>query len=163
MRRKNDDSREARGREGMIRGAEEPRDRPYRSLPTFSHLIHSSLRSSFIREPKVRRERRVGGTWKRLFWFISSLPSAPLSLRYRFHVPLRALLLSSVVGTERRPARRASRDEWNEERERRRESKRRGDSMTGEDLTGRDSPRRRITLVGSFVHRLSVPLTALMS
>ena len=60
-------------------------------------------------------------------------------------------------------ARRASRDEWNEERERRRESKRRGDSMTGEDLTGRDSPRRRITLVGSFVHRLSVPLTALMS
>ena len=34
MRRKNDDSREARGREGMIRGAEEPRDRPYRSLPT---------------------------------------------------------------------------------------------------------------------------------
>ena len=77
-------------------------------------------------EPKVRRERRVGGTWKRLFWFISSLPSAPLSLRYRFHVPLRALLLSSVVGTERRPARRASRDEWNEERERREERDDRG-------------------------------------
>ena len=71
--------------------------------------------------PGEERERRVGGTWKRLFWFISSLPSAPLSLRYRFHVPLRALLLSSVVGTERRPARRASRDEWNEERERREE------------------------------------------
>lgn len=45
---------------------------------------------------------------------ITSLPSG-------FVRSLGALLLSSVVGTERRPALRASRDEWNEERERREE------------------------------------------
>ena len=159
MRSQDEDNRDYEARIGtgetsqVATGTEETRS-PFsysRLISVLSLRSHPPrvLRSPFARRVAPRGERDTVGGWgvrhdvSRSLALPSSVPSAG----NRAHLGSLATL-----ATPSAPLR-----EVRKERERRRESKRRGDSMTGEDLTGRDSPRRRITLVGSFVHRLSVP------